>query len=115
MELDPAFYPVPGKKHPKELGAPEVRAFLTHLAADKDVAVSTQAQALNALVFSRPISSRKIRARRRCGGTTFHPLGFWKGQACHHAFWHFLTIYYRFDSMLLIQDKKCINTFQLVY
>ncbi|MFN7141016.1 MAG: phage integrase N-terminal SAM-like domain-containing protein, partial [Limisphaerales bacterium] len=40
-----------GKRHPKEMGAPEVRAFLTHLAADKDVAVATQAQALNALVF----------------------------------------------------------------
>ena len=36
-----------GKKHPKEMGEPEVRAFLTHLAADKNVAVATQAQALN--------------------------------------------------------------------
>jgi integron integrase len=40
-----------GKRHPREMGAPEVRAFLTHLAAERDVAVATQAQALNSLVF----------------------------------------------------------------
>ena len=40
-----------GERHPKEMGAVEVRAFLTHLAAERDVAVATQAQALNALVF----------------------------------------------------------------
>ncbi len=39
------------KTHPKNLGAPEVQAFLTHLAADRDVAAATQSQALNALVF----------------------------------------------------------------
>jgi integron integrase len=40
-----------GKRHPKEMGAVEVRGFLTHLAAERNVAVATQAQALNALVF----------------------------------------------------------------
>jgi len=40
-----------GKKHPREMGAGEVHQFLTHLAAEKNVAVSTQNQALNALVF----------------------------------------------------------------
>jgi site-specific recombinase XerD len=39
------------KRHPKEMGAAEVRAFLTHLAVKRDVAASTQNQALNALVF----------------------------------------------------------------
>ncbi len=39
------------KRHPKELGAPEVEAFLTHLAVDGNVASSTQAQALSALLF----------------------------------------------------------------
>ena len=39
------------KRHPKEMGAPEVHAFLTHLATHDHVAVSTQNQALNALVF----------------------------------------------------------------
>jgi len=38
-------------RHPRELAAPEVRDFLTHLAADREVAASTQNQALNALVF----------------------------------------------------------------
>jgi hypothetical protein len=33
------------------LGAAEVRGFLTHLAAERNVAASTQNQALNALVF----------------------------------------------------------------
>ncbi len=40
-----------GKRHPKEMGAGEVRAFLTHLAAERNVSAATQNQALNALVF----------------------------------------------------------------
>src|SRR5689334_676747 len=39
------------KRHPREMGAAEVTAFLTHLAVVDDVAPSTQMQALNALVF----------------------------------------------------------------
>src|SRR5678816_2350517 len=39
------------KRHPREMGDREVHAFLTHLAAHRNVAVSTQNQALNALVF----------------------------------------------------------------
>ncbi len=40
-----------GKRHPREMGTAEVRAFLTHLAAERKVAAATQNQALNALVF----------------------------------------------------------------
>lgn len=40
-----------GKTHPKDLGAPEVEAFLTHLAVNRGVSAATQNQALNALVF----------------------------------------------------------------
>ena len=40
-----------GKRHPKDMGEQEVGAFLTHLAVNKNVAASTQNQALNALVF----------------------------------------------------------------
>jgi integron integrase len=40
-----------GWRHPKELGEAQVHAFLTHLAARRNVAPSTQNQALNALVF----------------------------------------------------------------
>jgi integron integrase len=39
------------KRHPKEMGAEEVSAFLTHLAVNRAVAASTQCQALNALIF----------------------------------------------------------------
>ncbi len=39
------------KKHPQEMGADEVRAFLTHLAVDGNVAASTQNQAFAALLF----------------------------------------------------------------
>jgi site-specific recombinase XerD len=40
-----------GRRHPRELGAPEVAAFLTHLAVDRTVAPSTQNQARSALMF----------------------------------------------------------------
>ena len=40
-----------GKRHPTELGAAEVSAFLTHLAVKRQVAASTQNQALAALLF----------------------------------------------------------------
>lgn len=39
------------KRHPRELGAAEVEAFLTYLAVDQRVAASTQNQALCALLF----------------------------------------------------------------
>ena len=40
-----------GKRHPRDLGAPEVEAFLTHLAVEGNVAAATQNQALSALLF----------------------------------------------------------------
>jgi integron integrase len=39
------------KRHPASMGAPEVRAFLSHLAVERHVAASTQCQALSAIVF----------------------------------------------------------------
>jgi integron integrase len=39
------------KRHPREMGAEEVSAFLTHLATQGKVAASTQNQALGALLF----------------------------------------------------------------
>lgn len=39
------------KQHPKDLGAVEVEAFLTHLAVHEQVAASTQNQAFSALLF----------------------------------------------------------------
>jgi integron integrase len=40
-----------GKRHPRELGLPEVEAFLTDLATTQKVSASTQNQALSALLF----------------------------------------------------------------
>lgn len=40
-----------GKRHPKQLGTPEVEAFLSWLAQERKVAASTQNQALYALLF----------------------------------------------------------------
>jgi integron integrase len=40
-----------GKRHPKDMGADEVQAFLSHLAVERHVAASTQNQAKSALLF----------------------------------------------------------------
>jgi integron integrase len=40
-----------GKRHPREMGAPEVEAFLSDLAVNGQVSSSTQNQALSALLF----------------------------------------------------------------
>lgn len=40
-----------GKRHPSELGEADVSKFLTYLAVNRNVAASTQNQALNAIVF----------------------------------------------------------------
>ncbi len=40
-----------GKKHPLEMGEAEVKEFLTYLAVERNVAASTQNQALSALLF----------------------------------------------------------------
>ncbi len=39
------------KRHPREMGAPEIETFLTHLAVDLDVSASTQNQAFSALLL----------------------------------------------------------------
>jgi site-specific recombinase XerD len=40
-----------GVRHPNEMGAEEVKAFLSHLATEMNVAASTQNQAFSALLF----------------------------------------------------------------
>jgi integron integrase len=39
------------KRHPSEMGAPEIQTFLAHLAQERSVAASTQNQALSAILF----------------------------------------------------------------
>lgn len=40
-----------GKRHPKDMGEQEIRAFIAHLAVDRKVATSTSNQALSAILF----------------------------------------------------------------
>lgn len=40
-----------GRRHPRDLGAADIEAFLTHLAVDRNVSDSTQRQALSAVLF----------------------------------------------------------------
>ena len=39
------------KRHPKEMGIPEINQFLSHLVSDKKISTSTQNQALSAILF----------------------------------------------------------------
>ncbi len=54
-----------GKRHPLEMGEPEVNQFLTDLAVGKKVSASTQNQALSALLFLyRHVLNKPLLARR---------------------------------------------------
>src|SRR3990170_3728394 len=61
------------KRHPAEMGAPEIEAFLTHLAVDENMAASTQNHAFSARLFlywevlhqDLDESIQAVRARRR--------------------------------------------------
>jgi hypothetical protein len=44
-----------GLRHPKEMGAPEIQAFLSYLANERHVSVSTHHQALCALVLNKGV------------------------------------------------------------
>jgi len=63
-----------GKRHPKEMGEPEICAFLTHLAADRNVAASTQNQALSALLFLFQITMIYTHVLNRPGTAVRSPL-----------------------------------------
>jgi site-specific recombinase XerD len=59
------------KRHPREMGADEIRQYLSHLAVEGNVAASTQNVALSALLFlyrrhtaHRPPPYRRRRARQ---------------------------------------------------
>jgi integron integrase len=60
------------KRHPKEMGIPEIEAFLSYLAIKENVAASTQNVALSALIFlykevlriDQPLSLNAFRAKR---------------------------------------------------
>lgn len=58
------------KKHPIDMGKPEIEIFLTHLAVDRHVSASTQNQAFNAILFlytqvlGVPLDNQNIQAHR---------------------------------------------------
>ena len=70
-----------GKRHPRDMGPPEIEEFLTHLAVRGHVAASTQTQALCAILFlykhvlkrRRPHRARTPRPRRRQHHDDLHP------------------------------------------
>jgi site-specific recombinase XerD len=39
------------KRHPKDMGAEEIQAFISHLATERHLAASSQNQALSAILF----------------------------------------------------------------
>ena len=39
------------KRHPRNMGLPEIEEYLTYLASERNVAASTQNQALSAILF----------------------------------------------------------------
>jgi len=59
------------KRHPREMGHQEIEAFLTYLAVDRNVAPSTQNQALHAITLRihfpllKPPLERRLTLRRR--------------------------------------------------
>jgi hypothetical protein len=65
-----------GRKSPERMGVEEIRAYLSYLAIERNVAASTQNVAFNALLFlyrdvlkiDLPLFDRVERARWRCGG-----------------------------------------------
>lgn len=67
------------KRHPLEMGLPEIEAFLTHLAVKENVAASTQNQSLSALLFlyrdvlQRPGRFHWLHPRSKTHTLTKHP------------------------------------------
>jgi site-specific recombinase XerD len=56
------------KRHPAEMGTPEIEAFLAYLAQERHVAASTQNQALSALLFLyKKCIATRCRSASKCG------------------------------------------------
>src|SRR5688572_20911422 len=58
-----------GKKHPAEMDEGHIRAYLSYLAVERNVAASTQNAALAALLFSLPRRSQTKTGSHRGRGT----------------------------------------------
>lgn len=51
LQLAKRFILLHGKRHPADMGAPEVETFLSALATERNVSASTQNQAMHAILF----------------------------------------------------------------
>ena len=49
-----------GKRHPAEMGTPEIQAFLAHRTVEGNVSASTQNQALSALLLPQKSSTKRL-------------------------------------------------------
>ena len=65
-----------GRRHPRDLGAPEISAFLTWLAVEQHVAASTQIQALSGVLFL----YRDVCVRRS------GPFSGYRGRGCRRSY-----------------------------
>jgi hypothetical protein len=66
-----------GKQHPKDLGAAEVEAFLSHLAVERKVSASTQNQTKSALLYGpglRLLEGLRLRGKDVAKSVTPHVL-----------------------------------------
>jgi len=63
------------KRHPAAMGAPEIEAFLTHLAVARSVAAATQNQARSALLFLYPRHRVALAGKRPAGQGLDAPSG----------------------------------------
>jgi len=78
-------------RHPEEMGGAEVQEFLTHLAVDRELRGSSQAQCLNALVFlyrfvlDRPLGdvSSFVKEVRIFGEKAWRRVGFHAARTCN--------------------------------
>lgn len=104
------------KKHPKDLGRNEIRAFISHLTREKRVSATTQNQALAALVFlyKHVVPCRQINKRKpvqRPDNVTKPPVVFKHEEAMavidqlHGAFW--IIAYLMYGSGLRV--KECLS------
>jgi len=82
------------KKHPQDMGAVEIEAFLTHLVVDRNVAASTQNQALSAILFLyREVLNKTIASRtHQSRNPKYHSPFVWRTQVDHStAVWEWIA------------------------
>jgi hypothetical protein len=78
-----------GRRHPRDLGAPEIEAFLSHLAVNRAVAASTQNQSLAELLCL----YRDVMAFKEALNKSILDFSEHEKQKCHLCFSSFSTTF----------------------